>query len=137
MKLLRLTLVLLFLSAVGCGSVTRNGAAGGIVGGGLGAGAGALVGSVIANGDVVRSALLGGAVGIPVGIALGIAYSAYDPRVQEQRLVDQYVDNQYSIIDQEVEIQRLRQEVLSEAPTNVYYNLGARKPFHGTTLGNH
>jgi hypothetical protein len=127
--------VLIISSLIGCGSVNKNGAAGGLLGGALGAGTGALIASSISNGDVAASALLGGAVGVPIGIALGVAYSAYDPKVQEQRLLDQYVENQYSIIDQEAEIQRLREQVIMDAPRNVYYNLGARKPFHGSTLG--
>ena len=122
---------------VGCGSVTRNGIAGGFTGGAVGAGAGALVGSMIANGDVVRSALLGGAIGIPAGIAMGVVLSAYDSRVQEQKLLDQYVENQSSIIEQEAEIQRLRLEVLEEAPGNPYYNSNHRHLYHGIVSGTH
>lgn len=130
------TLVLLF--ATGCGSVTRNGVAGGVVGGAVGAGTGALVGSLIANGDVAASALLGGAIGIPVGIAFGAyVFSQYDSRVQEEKLLASYLANQASISEQEVEIQRLREQVLLDAPSNPNFNQGARKPFQGSTLGSH
>jgi len=120
----------------GCGSVARNGVAGGVVGGAVGAGTGALVGSLIANGDVAATALLGGAVGIPVGVALGMyAFSQYDSRVQEDRLIATYLSNQASISEQEAEIQRLRQQVLEDAPANPNFNQGLRKPFQGSTLG--
>jgi hypothetical protein len=119
----------------GCGSVQSNGILGGAVGAGVGAGTGALVGSVIANGDVAASAVLGGAIGLPVGIALGIAYSAYDPKVQEQRLLARYVHDQEVIIAQQRDIERLRAEVFLDGARNPNYNLGVRKPFHGATLG--
>jgi hypothetical protein len=119
----------------GCGSVTSNGVLGGFAGAGVGAGTGALVGSLIANGDVAGSALLGGAVGIPVGIALGVALSAYDPQVQEDRLIARYINDQETIIAQQRDIERLRADVFMDAPRNPNYNLGVRKPFHGATLG--
>jgi hypothetical protein len=130
-----LTLLTLSAALTACGSVTKNAAFGGVGGAAVGAGTGALVGSVIANGDVAASAILGGGIGIPVGIALGIAYSAYDPQVQHDRMVAQYVTDQHTIIAQEREIQRLRSEVFLDGPRNSYLNRGVRKPFHGSTLG--
>lgn len=127
--------LLISIAVIGCGSVTKNGALGGVVGGGVGAGTGALIGSVISNGDVAASALAGGAVGIPVGIALGVALSSYDSEVQEQRLIARYLAQQDSIVSQEAEIQQLREEVLTDSPSNPLYNQGVRRPFNGTTVG--
>lgn len=135
---LSLLITLVLFVVTGCGSVTRNGAAGGVVGGAVGAGTGALVGSLIANGDVAASALVGGAIGIPVGIALGAyVFSQYDSRVQEERLIASYLANQSSISEQEAEIQRLREGVLLDSPSNPNFNQGVRKPFQGSTLGSH
>ncbi len=127
--------LLISAALIGCGSVPKNGAMGGVVGAGVGAGTGAIIGSVISNGDVAASALVGGAVGIPVGIALGIALSSYDSEVQEQRLIARYLEQQNSIVSQEGEIQQLREEVLTDSPSNPYYNQGVRRPYNGVTAG--
>ena len=128
--------VFISIALVGCGSVAKDGALGGVLGAGVGAGTGALVGSIISNGDVAASALAGGAIGLPVGVAFGVlALTSYDSKVQDDRLIARYLDQQASIVDQEAEIQRLREEVLSDAPRNLNYNQGVRHQFYGTTIG--
>jgi hypothetical protein len=121
----------------GCGSRLKNSAAGGAAGAFIGAGTGAIIASSITNGDVPGSALLGAGVGLPVGLALGLALSAYDDEVQEKDRFEEYQANQYEIIQNDRELEQLRDELRQDSPTGNPDRHMKERVHTGPTLGSY
>lgn len=111
---LKLIMVIFPLLTGACASSIGAGAAAGTA---AGAGIGAIAGAAISRGDVLGSALLGGAIGLPLGILISYQMQKNKEAELEQQKVAQYMRNQQLIVDREKEIEALRYEVLSDAPT--------------------
>jgi hypothetical protein len=126
---------ILIFSSPGCGMELSPTATGGILGIAGGAGAGAIVGTLISRGDVLASSLLGGAIGLPLGLALGYAWQMNSEKYQQAALISRYVDNQELIMQQEREIEALREEAEREIPKTMPDSDLKQYQYIGSTLG--
>lgn len=137
-KFSRLFVSSIFLLAPlqGCTGAASPVAVGGGLGVAAGAGAGALVGTLLSRGDVAASALLGGAIGLPVGLALGYAWKQQAEESAEKAKIAQYIKNQDQIMEQEREIEILREDVLKDTPRSLPDEDLKEYQFLGASLGN-
>lgn len=131
---------LLLLSSVfsaGCGFHAAPIAAGGAIGTGVGAGTGAIIGSVIANGDVAASALLGGAIGLPVGLVAGGIYDYYSTESVRERKLKEIDANQKEIFSRQRQIDRMRDNLRNDGPSDSPPEELEEYQYNGATLGNY
>ena len=124
-------------SVAGCSVDPAPVAAGGVIGAGVGAGTGAIIGAAISNGDVAASTLLGTAIGLPVGLIIGAAYDYYSADSVRERKMDQVRANQEELFARQREIDRMREEIRNDAPTELPDESLREHQYNGPTLGNY
>jgi len=115
--------------------VASRAVAGGLIGGGVGAGTGALIGNAMADGDVGMSALVGGAIGAPVGAALLVGYYNYQRSHILRRNEEQIKSNQEIIRETQVQLDEVRNSVLSDSAAIKPDASRADWIYDGPTLG--
>src|SRR5205085_2776401 len=96
------------------------------------------IGASIADGDIAASTALGAAIGVRAGIVLAaLYYSNVDATERaERQLKEQLQENQQRIFEQDRELEKLRSEVESDAPTNLD-DSRRQHIFDGATRGNY